>query len=185
MQPLFFSNYWEQLEARLEIRLFARLYDIYSTHFDYECCGFGTKSQLEKTMSKKGIAKSEVMNATDVVHCYTLETSYHKGVKDPNRYKKDALKDISLEDGIPVKHFMYSLRPEDFEEVGGSLRHAVLELVGLHPCSIIPQTIYENMENVKQDVINKMGDSKRRSSSVSVQHKKFALDDNVDDDDRD
>jgi len=178
-----FGNYWEQLEARLEIRLFARLMDIYSKHFDYESCGFGTKSQLEGgggDPSKKGIAKSEVRKATDLVHCYTLESSYHKGTKDPNKYKKEAMKDINLDDGVPVKQFIYSLKPEDFEEVGACVADAVLELVGTHPDSKISETVYENVDNVKKDVINKINEGKKRNASM-IRSKKFAMED----DDRD
>jgi len=44
----------------------------------------------------------------------------------------------------------------DFEDIGDSLRHAIVELVGLHPNSKIPETIYESADNIKTEIMNQL-----------------------------
>jgi len=78
-------NYWEELEAALEIKLFARLMDIYSKHFDFEKCIFVESSSTAN--NNIVTAKSEISKVVaNVVHCYALAVHLYKGTKNGEKY---------------------------------------------------------------------------------------------------
>jgi len=141
--------YHPDAETMAEIRLFARLFDMYSKNFDFNCCEFGAP---EDAHDKAGIAKTAVRNLTGIVHSYTLEAGYHKSTKDFYRYSpqhninQDLTKAISRRVGIP-----------EFFEMGDTIRHAILEtLLRYHPNSILPSTWYGDVNNLRSKILQNL-----------------------------
>lgn len=141
--------YHQDAETMAEIRLFARLFDMYSKNFDFNCCEFGVP---EDAHEKGGIAKTAVRNLTGIVHSYTLEAGYHKSTKDFYRYSpqhninQDLTKAVSRRVGIP-----------EFFEMGDTIRHAILEtLLRYHPNSILPSTWYGDVNNLRSKILNNL-----------------------------
>lgn len=149
------GTHHEDPEIMTEMRLFGRMLDIYSANFDFNSCSFGTKKECEDPL-KAGIAKTAVRNATGIVHSYTMETSYHKSMKDPYRYSpqhnpaQDLNKTVSKRLGIA-----------EFIELGESIRHAMLEvLLRTHPLSILPRTWYGDVQNVRNKIYENISENK-------------------------
>jgi hypothetical protein len=141
--------YHQDAETMAEIRLFARLFDMYSKNFDFNCCEFGAP---EDAHEKAGIAKNAVRNLTGIVHSYTLEAGYHKSTKDFYRYSpqhntnQDLTKAVSRRVGIP-----------EFFEMGDTIRHAILEtLLRYHPNSILPSTWYGDVNNLRSKILQNL-----------------------------
>ena len=126
-----FGTFTPDTEARAEIRLFARMFDIYSKNFDYTRCGFGQPMDSEHPDPKKtGIGKIEVGKLCNIFHCYTLECGFTRRSKDPKRYTNNPDKDM--------KRKVYArIDFNDFFEIRENLHHALLETLAHHPCSIV------------------------------------------------
>ena len=135
-----FSNFPDEWEKKTEIRLFGRLMDIYSPFFNYNDCGF-----TKPAKGNPGVAKSTIGRITGCLHCYTFETSYFTSTKDPYRY--DPMHN--------PKHEMYRvvksrLGLQEFYQLGDAVRHTLAEMLGLHPHSILNQTLFGNKEGLKK-----------------------------------
>lgn len=165
-----FGTLGKDKQQKLDTRTFIRVLDCYSKHFDFEAstwnaCNFEAPN---------GVAKNAVMFHSNCHHSYTLEASYHKGIKDAERYVRFTVEDLKkrwdirnqlkkaeaegidckvADDDLLEKYFpkiQYRLVPEHFEEVGDALRHAILEVVGDHPNSKLKDTCFGNLKNLIQ-----------------------------------
>ena len=136
------ANASQDIEIQKLIRKFVRLYDIYSKNFDYNSCGFGKGKQIKSNL---GIGKTKVAHETRCALSFTLESSYHKGTKEFNRYDLDKVAEMKKKKN---NSYAYSLKLNDFEEVGISLRDVLLEMTGNHPCSLLNKTYFFDMDQL-------------------------------------
>lgn len=88
-------------------------------------------------------------------HSYTLEVSYHKGLKDLERYQRYTIEDLRIRfqlrcqrnrwryimsfippESVDLNYYLpktqYRLTSENFEEVGRCIISSILEVEGLH-----------------------------------------------------
>jgi len=138
------GRFTNSMEIKREMRLFARVMDIYSDNFDFNSCKYRTeKESLDETT--QGVASCVVQDQTNILHSYTLESGYHLTEKDPERYHEEQ-KDLE------VKKFK-RMAIKEFEEIGESVRHAICEvLLGKHPNSFIKKTFYGNIEDLRNQI---------------------------------
>lgn len=165
-----FGTLGKEKEQRLDTRAFIRILDCYSKHFDFE----GSTWNACNFEAPNGVAKNAVMFHTHCHHSYTLETSYHRGIKDSERYVRFTVEDLKkrwdirnqlkkaeaegidckvADDDLLEKYFpkiRYNFVPEHFEEIGDALRHAILEVVGDHPNSKLKDTCFGSLEKLIQ-----------------------------------
>ena len=124
-----------------ELRLFARVFDIYSPSFDFNCCEFGEENDSK---AKAGLAKNAIRNATGIVHSYTFEAAYNRTTKDPFRYSPQHNVTQDLKKSVPRKMTVL-----DFMELGENMRNPMLEtLVRSHPVSLLPKTWFGDVNNL-------------------------------------
>jgi len=154
--------YHHDPDTMAEIRLFARLFDMYSKNFDFNCCEFGSPEEAQDP-NMAGIAKMAVRNLTGIVHSYTLEAGYHKSTKDFYRYSpqhnltQDLGKAISRRVGIA-----------EFFEMGDTIRHAMLEtLIRFHPNSILPNTWYGDLNSLRTKIYQNLIQSQELRDKIN------------------
>lgn len=160
-----FGTWSEGLEQQLNSFSFIRILDIYSQYFDYE------ESSWNHHNFPDGVAKNAVMYYSKCPHSYTLETSYYKGLKDSERYKKYTIQDLRIRYQLRCqkngwKYIMPYIPPEtvdweyyfpktsyllsykNFEEIGVKITSSILDVEDLHPNSILHKTCFKDVAGV-------------------------------------
>jgi len=147
-----YGTWHKDWTKRADMRTFARLLDMYSKNFDYNICEFGTLKMLEEPdPNKMGVAKTEVRKQAGVLHAYTLETSFHITIKDPDRYYLERNPEKKLD-----RKQMRRIGVAEFMEIGEGIKHAVLDMFGVHPKSILPYTFYGCKEDLRKYIVQVM-----------------------------
>ena len=164
-----FGTYGQEKDKHLESEVFARLLDVYSKHFEYDECSWN-HCNFESSVPPE-VGKRAVMYHSKCPHSYTIESSYHKGIKDDQRYQKYTVEDLhkryhikACKQGLESKltkedlgqidvdyYFpktLYTLTQPHFCEVGDALRHAILEIEKQHPKSKLSGTCFEKLDAV-------------------------------------
>jgi len=143
------GRFTKNLDIRREMRLFARVMDIYSKNFDFNSCKYTTeKESLEE--GRQGVASICVQEKTNILHSYTFESGYHMTEKDQDRYceEKNMLRDLGVKK-------MTRMGIKDFEEMGECVRHAICEvLLGQHPDSMVNKTWFGSVEDLRSQIAN-------------------------------
>ena len=140
-------------KSRVEMKVFARLLDIYSDAFDYQSSEFGSQEAWED-QTKMGIAKTQVRKQTGILHAYTLETSFHITKKDPLRYSIEHNPERLLN-----RSEMRRVGVAEFYRIGEAINNAILEMFVGHPNSKLPNTFVGDMNGLREKVTDIMNSS--------------------------
>jgi len=170
-----YGNYLDYIEEKdrkqkkLECQLFAKLFDIYSKHFDLWNCSFGSPIDPNKPEDREkiGVGKTEIGKATGCHLCFTCESGYHKGCKEPGRYTKGNKSNHTAAIIKPI--YSYQMKVQDFEDVGESIRDVLLEMIRAHPVSILQETYFNSYEEVIEEAeedIQKKKETKKHEKEV-------------------
>jgi cytosolic carboxypeptidase protein 5 len=171
---------------QVENCLLPKLIEINCEYLNFDNCILTEKCMKSKERgdknSKEGTGRVHFNKCTGIIHSYTIEASYFRGIN------KNEIPEINLEDRLPDEKFQFDLKqiinncidfdansdfienrlrykqvsnsnlftPVEYEKMGFSLLIAILDYEELNPYSRVFKSEYSHVSNVRKFISNKI-----------------------------
>ena len=151
-----YGNHLPSLEAQVENVLFGELVSKHCKAFEPSSCNYSLKNMKssdkhDRSKTKESSCRVAMYAATQIVHCYTLETNYNRGTKG---------------------HTFYT--PKTWQDCGKACANAILDLAAsqqtpLYQGLSLSRSKHSMIEQLKQTIRNRLVRMDTHYSSALLQ----------------
>eukprot|EP00742_Colponemidia_sp_Colp-10_P008326 GILJ01009012.1.p1 GENE.GILJ01009012.1~~GILJ01009012.1.p1 ORF type:complete len:738 (-),score=110.50 GILJ01009012.1:196-2409(-) len=141
-------------DRQIDNVLFAKLLSLNSPHFDFDGCNFSEQNMTAKDkrdgLSKEGSGRVSLYQASNLIHCYTLECNYNCG-RIVNTIPPAPLPNSNepLSPGYRSTFPVPKFTTESFQQVGRAIAVTLLDMCEANPYSRIGHTDFKTVKAVR------------------------------------